>query len=69
MSKRFGSFSSKYKGVYWDKSRSKWCSRITFNYINIHIGRFDDERDAAKSYNKKALELFGEFCNLNIIED
>jgi hypothetical protein len=30
-----------------------------------NLGRFDDEVDAAKAYDVKALELFGEFANCN----
>lgn len=57
--------SSKYKGVYWNKSRKKWQVNITFNYKVINLGRFDSEEEAALVYNKKALELFGEFARLN----
>ena len=32
-----------------------------------NIGRFDDEIDAAVSYNKKAIELFGEYALLNVV--
>ena len=56
---------SKYKGVYWDKSRNKWGSRIGINGIGIYIGRFLDEIEAAKAYNLKATELFGDFARLN----
>ena len=57
--------SSKYKGTWWDKRRNKWVSAITFNGKYIHIGCFDNETDAAKAYDRKAAELFGEFAYLN----
>jgi hypothetical protein len=55
---------SKYKGVSWSK-RNKWASVISLNLKRIHIGYFDDEIEAAKAYDKKAKELFGEFAYLN----
>jgi len=57
--------SSKYKGVYLDKQREKWKAQIQLNNKQIHIGRFLDEIDAAKAYDKKAIELFGKFACLN----
>lgn len=56
---------SKYKGVNWDITKNKWVSGIMLNYKRIHIGYFTDEEEAAKAYDKKALELFGEFAYLN----
>lgn len=61
--------SSKYYGVYWDKKGERWFACITKNYMQYNIGVFKDEIDAAKAYNVKAKELFGEFANLNVIPD
>jgi predicted P-loop ATPase len=47
--------SSKYIGVYWDKSRNKWTSGIKINGIKKHLGRFQNEYDAHLAY-QKALE-------------
>jgi len=55
-----------YRGVSWCKVRNKWISLIYFNKKRIHLGRFNSEFEAAKVYDKKAAELFGEFANLNI---
>jgi hypothetical protein len=60
--------SSQYKGVYFDKNKQKWCAQISCNLKHIHLGSFTSEADAALAYNEKAIELFGEFANLNIIE-
>lgn len=57
--------SSKYKGVGWHKLRKKYRARIRLNGIQYHLGLFDSDIDAAKAYDNKAKELFGEFAKLN----
>jgi len=57
--------SSKYKGVHWAKHINKWIVRITHNKKRYHLGCFISELRAAKAYDKKAVELFGEFAYLN----
>lgn len=57
--------SSGFKGVEWHKSHHKWRARITVADKEIHIGYFDTELEAAEAYDKKALELFGEFAKPN----
>lgn len=57
-----------FKGVHWDKSRNKWKVEIKLNQICKHVGRFDEEEEAAEAYNRKAKELFGEYAALNIIK-
>lgn len=57
--------SSRYKGVCWRKDDRNWIARITHNRKQICIGRYHDEVSAAQAYDKKAIELFGEFANLN----
>lgn len=59
--------SSIYKGVYWNKRNKRWQSQIVKNNIRIYIGLFNLEKDAAKAYNQKAIELFGEYAYLNLI--
>ena len=39
------------------------------NGTNIYLGSFHDEREAARIYNSKAIELFGQFACLNTIPD
>lgn len=56
---------SQFKGVTWNKGSRKWQSLIRYNGKKIHLGLFSNEIEAAKAYNKKALELFGEFALLN----
>jgi hypothetical protein len=57
--------SSKYLGVYWDKSRQKWAAAITKNYKKTFLGYFENEHEAATAYNKAATEIHAEFANLN----
>lgn len=57
--------SSKYKGVSWEKKRKEWRARITLKGRLIHLGRFETEEGAARAYDAKAKELFGEFAWLN----
>jgi hypothetical protein len=59
--------SSKYKGVSFWKRDNNWTAQITHNYKPYKIGYFDTEEDAAAAYNAKALELYGEFANINQI--
>lgn len=56
---------SKYKGVFWEKRRSKWVAQIKVNYKHIYLGQYDNERDAAIAYNGAALLHHGEFALLN----
>ena len=56
---------SLYKGVSKDNSRDKWISSIQVNHKTKHIGRFDDEIDAAKAYDMACYKYYGEFAKLN----
>lgn len=58
---------SKFKGVVFDKISNKIKSSIWINGKRIHIGYFTNETDAAKAYDIKAKELFGEFAYLNFV--
>jgi AP2 domain len=56
---------SRFKGVCWDKSRSRWHARITVNRRGRFLGRFLDEAEAASCYDQAAREVFGKFACLN----
>lgn len=56
---------SGYKGVSWKGENGKWVAQIQVNGKKQHIGYFLDEQEAAQAYNDAALELFGEYANLN----
>ena len=55
---------SGYKGVYWCTTSKKWRSRIACDGKEIHLGYFDDIKEAAIHYNNAALKYHGEFANL-----
>ena len=56
-----------YKGVQKIQNSKKWMARIGKDGIFYRLGSFVSKEEAAIAYNKKALELFGEFAKLNII--
>jgi hypothetical protein len=58
---------SGFKGVTLDKRRNTYYSRITYDGRTYHLGTFKAYQiiDAAKAYNQKAIELFGEYAFLN----
>ena len=57
--------SSRYKGVSWLKEQGKWRVRILYKGTRIPLGCFDDEAAAARAYDSKAKELFGEYAKPN----
>ena len=65
----YNNTTSKYKGVSWHKKISKWKSHIRVDKYLIHLGYYWEEEDAARAYNKAANEYFGEFANLNNVDD
>lgn len=56
---------SGYKGVYFHKAVQKWCSCIQYKHKEFTLGYFDTPEEGAEAYNKKALELHGEFARIN----
>jgi hypothetical protein len=55
--------SNPYKGVL--KRGSRWIARIKVNYTSRHLGTFDTPEEAARAYDRAAVETFGEFARLN----
>lgn len=56
---------SRFKGVSWDKSRERWIVFIKMEDRHRMLGRFLDEEDAARAYDRAALESWGRFARLN----
>lgn len=61
--------SSRFKGVTFHKRDKKWQACIKVNGRSIFLGYFKNEVDAARAYNEAAAEYFGEFANLNDMEE
>lgn len=57
--------SSQFKGVYYDKSRNNYQAYVSLDGKRHTLGRFKNEKDAARAYDKKAMELHGKFACTN----
>lgn len=56
---------SKYRGVSWHKRSNKWQSRIGTDGVEIYLGMFDNEQDAAHVFDEAAREIYGDNAVLN----
>jgi len=56
---------SGFKGVTFHKKTKKWAARINKQGIGYNLGLFQATEDAARAYDAKARELFGEFARPN----
>jgi hypothetical protein len=61
--------SSRFKGVSYSKQMHKWCARCRCKGNRYLLGYFDSEVEAARAYDRKAVELFGVFARLNFPEE
>lgn len=66
--KRKSKSTSKYKGVSWNRQLNAWTAYIMLNKDLIALGKFSNEDDAARAYNKAALIYHKEFACLNKIK-
>lgn len=60
---------SQYKGVIYRKDLNKWGARLHYKGKDLWFGSYEDEVDAARAYDRGAVELFGEYAYLNFPED
>jgi hypothetical protein len=60
---------SRYRGVFFNRqpvtAKRPWWATIGKDRKQRYIGAFATEDEAARAYDRKALELFGEFASLN----
>jgi hypothetical protein len=56
---------SRYKGVSLQECNKRWLASISIMKKRISIGWYDSEIEAAKAYDAKAKELFGEWARPN----
>jgi hypothetical protein len=59
---------SRFRGVSWHKRVKKWVAKISINKKRIHLGVFNTEIEAAKAYNKAAIDTWGERAKLNDVD-
>lgn len=56
---------SKYKGVFWVRSRQIWQAKIKHRGRQIYLGQYADEIEAARVVDAAAIKYRGEFACLN----
>ncbi len=55
------SFTSNYKGVFWNKQVEKWAAVISVDGRQIKLGVFENEVDAATAYTTATMQHNGKF--------
>lgn len=62
---------SQYLGVHWDSARGKWYAGAyeLSTHRKLNLGRYSDEVEAAKAYDRYAKANYGEFAKLNFQEN
>lgn len=56
---------SPFKGVCYHRTAKKWQAQIQVDKRRIYLGLFENAEDAARAYDRAALEHHGEFACLN----
>jgi hypothetical protein len=61
--------SSRFRGVSWQKNARKWAATICYQGVHYYLGLFEDEVEAARARDRKAIELHGAFAWLNFPQE
>jgi hypothetical protein len=61
--------SSAYKGIFYDKHYGRWGAKCQYQGERLRFGYFDTPIEAARAYDRKAVELFGPFARLNFPQE
>ena len=67
--KQKGIYTSKYKGVSWNKRRKKWESKIVINGKKFDLGFYNIEEKAAIAYNIAARYFHPKFAVFNNVDE
>lgn len=57
---------SEFKGVTRVKNSARWRAYICIDRRQTHLGMFDTEIEAARAYDAKASQVWGEYAHLNL---
>lgn len=66
--KRAGT-TSRWRGVHWCRTAQRWVASIQDGPKKRTLGKYETENEAAWVYNQAASTAFGEFANLNRLEE
>ena len=61
--------SSRFIGVGYDKYSGKYYARLYHEGTSLFVGYYTDEIEAAREHDHKAVEMFGEFAQVNFPEE
>jgi len=59
------SHKNRFKGISYRKNEGRWVATICKNAKHYYLGAYKTDVEAARAYDKKAIELFGEYAKVN----
>jgi hypothetical protein len=64
-SRRHKDNAGRYKGVYKQTRNDTYIARVYYQGRYIHLGTYSTDEEAARAYDDKAREVFGEYAKTN----